>query len=96
MAQQLKNNNSQQNGENIKPVCQTKISKELKSKEMNQKKHLEPDQGREKLKHRIYKRIKRVGVWVLSFVSSFLCGAFVAFVLWWTHKNIDFVFDFWD
>ena len=82
MAQQLKNNKSQQNGDNIKPVCQTKVSKDFKTKEMNQKHNLEPDQGRQKLKHKICKRIKRVGIWVLSFASSFLCGAFVAFVLW--------------
>ena len=31
---------------------------------------------------KIYKRLKRLGVWLLSFVSSFLCGACLVCVLW--------------
>ena len=83
MAQNLRNNKiTQPDGENVKPICQTKFSKKLQSKEMKERSRSQSDEGQEKLKHKIYKRIKRVGVWVLSFVSSFLCGAFVAFVLW--------------
>jgi len=83
MGHLLKNNKViQPDEENVKPICQTKISKGPKSKMVSKKIQSASDEGREKLKNRIYKRVKRVGVWVLSFVTSFLCGAFVAFVLW--------------
>ena len=83
MGHHLKNNKiTQPDEENVKPICQTKISKGPNSKLTSRKIQSVSDEGREKLKNKIYKRVKRVGVWVLSFVSSFLCGAFVAFVLW--------------
>ena len=89
MAQHLKNNKtSTPDAGNVQPICQTKFSKKLQSKEMKERNHSQSNEGNEKLKHKICKRMKRVGVWVLSFVSSFLCGAFVAFVLWWTQINI--------
>ena len=83
MGHRLKNNEvTQSDEENVKPICQTKISKGPNSKLTSRKIQSVSDEGREKLKNKIFKRVKRVGVWVLSFVSSFLCGAFVAFVLW--------------
>lgn len=89
MAQHLKNNKtSTPDAGNVQPICQSRFSKKLQSKEMKGQNHSQSNEGHEKLKHKIYKRMKRVGVWVLSFVSSFLCGAFVAFVLWWTQINI--------
>ena len=66
-------------------TCQTKLPKGLQPKEkvLQETNDSESVQGHEpKLVNRFYKRIKRIGVWILSFVSSFLCGAFVAFVLW--------------
>ena len=89
MAQHLKNNKTgAPDAGNVQPICQTRFSKNLQSKDMKERIHSQSNNGNEKLKQKIYKRMKRVGVWVLSFVSSFLCGAFVAFVLWWAQINI--------
>ena len=91
MAHMKKNNKIQPNSclvrVNASPSCQRKLPKESKEKESIQANDSNTVQGRQKLVNKFYKRIKRMGVWVLSFVSSFLCGAFVAFVLWWKHKN---------
>ena len=88
MPHQAKNNKIQQHsfidGVKAKSSRQTKLPAELKMKETSQKDDTEsvPNEQRQKLINKFYKRIKRVGIWVLSFASSFLCGAFVAFILW--------------
>jgi len=86
MFHRSKNNKIQQNDclveVNANSSRQRKLPKELKMKETFQENDSKSVQGQQKLVNRFYKRIKRMGVWVLSFVSSFLCGAFVAFVLW--------------
>ena len=88
MPHQVKNNKIQQHnfidGVKTKSLRRTKLPEELKMKETSQKDETEsvPNEQRQKLINKFYKRIKRVGIWVLSFASSFLCGAFVAFILW--------------
>ena len=88
MSHRTKNNKIQQhnfiNGVKTKALRQTKLPMELKMKETSQKEDTEsvPNEQRQKLINKFYKRLKRVGIWVLSFASSFLCGAFVAFILW--------------
>ena len=86
MPRQAKNNKLQDNecleGVKTNSLRQTKLSRECKKKENFPENDSEAVQGRQKLITTFYKRIKRMGIWFLSFVTSFLCGAFVVFILW--------------
>ena len=86
MPRQLKNNKFKNNdslvGDGAHFSTHTKLPRELETKKHSAENNPEAVQGRPKLVTRFYKRIKRVGIWCLSFVSSFLCGAFVVFILW--------------
>ena len=86
MPSQAKNNKLQHNdcleGVKTNSLRQTKLSREYKKKENFPENDSEAVQGRQKLMNKFYKRVKRTGIWFLSFVSSFLCGAFVVFILW--------------
>ena len=75
-------NNDCLHGIEVRSSRQPKFSGKSGQKANTEVNESEHNQSREKLMNNFSKRLKRLGVWLISFISSFLCGACMAFLLW--------------